>query len=316
MKFAYHGVVAVFLGGSLAWAAGTSESTPEEAEPFTFDDYYDAGKALFDQFAPPEVKENYVFPSREEWTHFATRLQGALEGNSLEDLAEYEPEARAALEALQSFPGTEDYTEWLEERLDYIEAAKRASVEEKAVAQPKLEVVKTDIPHLELWRGRLASRRVPKRASEFIPELEGIFNEAGMPPELAWLAEVESSFNPEARSPVGARGLFQFMPATAKDMGLSTEKPDERVDPEKAAKAAARYLHFLHVRFNDWPLTLAAYNAGLGRVRRTLKKHDAKTFGEISAHLPAETRMYVPKVLATIERRAAMRWDEMAGPKS
>lgn len=219
--------------------------------------------------------------------------------------------------ALKSLPGAEDYTEWLEERLDYIEAASRVSDEKPSEPKQVEAPVEPEvaIPHLELWRGRMASRRLPSRADEFMPRLEEIFVEEGMPPQLAWLAEVESSFNPEARSPVGARGLFQFMPATAKDMGLSTVLPDERNDPQKSAHAAAKYLLFLHARFDDWPLTLAAYNAGLGRVRRTLKKHGAKTFGEISSHLPAETRMYVPKVLATIETRSGMKWEELSGPR-
>ena len=228
MKIVYRYAVTALLAGSVAWASEPTEPDSGEEVPFSFDDYYDAGKALFDEWAPPEIKAEYEFPSREQWTHFATRLQGALEGNSLEDLAEYEPEARAALAALQSISGTEDYTEWLEERLDYIEAAKRVSVEKEptTVVEPKGPM--TEIPHLKLWRERLVTRRMPSRATELMPQLAEIFTEEGMPSELAWLAEVESSFNPEARSPVGARGLFQFMPGTAKDMGLSTEKPDER----------------------------------------------------------------------------------------
>src|SRR5690606_37921070 len=116
-------------------------------------------------------------------------------------------------------------------------------------------------------------------------------------------AEVESTFNPVARSPAGARGLFQLMPATARELGLRTFFPDERTDPAKSAQAAARYLRQMHDRFGDWPLALAAYNAGPGRVRRTLEQHGAETFAGIAAHLPAETQMYVPKVLATIEAR-------------
>jgi membrane-bound lytic murein transglycosylase D len=128
----------------------------------------------------------------------------------------------------------------------------------------------------------------------------------GVPPELAWLAEAESSLNPQARSPVGAKGLFQFMPETAKSMGLSTFLPDERTHPEKSARAAARYLRTLHGRFGNWALALAAYNAGEGRVSRTLAKHGAKSFTAIADALPAETRMYVPKVCALIAMRAGV----------
>jgi len=148
-----------------------------------------------------------------------------------------------------------------------------------------------------------------------MPRLRAAFMAEGVPPELAWLAEAESSFNPDARSPVGAKGLFQFMPDTAKAMGLSTLLPDERTNPEKSARAAARYLRALHGRFGNWALALAAYNAGEGRVSRTLAKHGAKSFTAIADALPAETRMYVPKVCALIETRAGVAPHAIAAPR-
>jgi membrane-bound lytic murein transglycosylase D len=91
--------------------------------------------------------------------------------------------------------------------------------------------------------------------------------------------------------------------------------PDERSHPEKSARAAAQYLRQLHGRFGSWPLALAAYNGGQGRVSRTLKKQNATTFEEIADALPAETRMYVPKVLATIEVRAGIAPEKIAAPR-
>jgi membrane-bound lytic murein transglycosylase D len=139
-----------------------------------------------------------------------------------------------------------------------------------------------------------------------LPRLHAAFAAEGVPPELVWVAEAESSFNPTARSPVGAKGLFQFMPATAQAQGLSTFLPDERTDPEKSARAAARYLRQLHRRFGNWALALAAYNAGEGRVARTLAARRATSFTAIADSLPAETRMYVPKVCALIATRAGV----------
>jgi membrane-bound lytic murein transglycosylase D len=136
-----------------------------------------------------------------------------------------------------------------------------------------------------------------------MPRLGPAFVAEGVPPQLAWLAEVESSLNPEARSPGGARGLFQLMPDTAHALGLSTFLPDERTDPEKSARAAARYLHTLFVKFGSWPLALAAYNAGEGRVSRLLASRGASDFAGVSSALPAETRMYVPKVCALVAVR-------------
>ena len=159
------------------------------------------------------------------------------------------------------------------------------------------------VPYYNFWLGRVRACSIPPGA-ELVPQLREAFVAEGLPPGLVWLAEVESTFNPEACSPAGARGLFQLMPATAKELGLSTALPDERADPGKSARAAAHYLKQLHDQFGDWPLTLAAYNAGPGRIRRTLAAAGTDSFAAIAENLSAETRMYVPKVLATVEVRS------------
>jgi membrane-bound lytic murein transglycosylase D len=93
------------------------------------------------------------------------------------------------------------------------------------------------------------------------------------------------------------------MPDTAHSLGITTYLPDERTDPEKSAHAAARYLRSLFMKFGSWPLALAAYNAGEGRVNRLLASHGATDFAGVSPALPAETRMYVPKVCALVALR-------------
>ena len=286
---------------------------------------YELGKSLFEALAPEEIKAQFEFPTKEQWDSFATRFQQTLEGDRLEDLAEFEPEARSALVALRALPGYGDYADWLEERIDYIEAAKQA------VAQPEPTTVPPSpapapaprpapvpaarpapiIPHYALWLERMQGRPVPPRAAQLLPMLRRTFAAGGIPAALVWLAEAESTFNPNARSPSGAKGLFQMMPGTAKELGLSTFLPDERTDPEKSARAASQLLRKLHAQFGDWPLALAAYNAGAGRVQRTLDKKGAKTFAEIASSLPAETRMYVPKVLATLAVRSGVTPDRL-----
>jgi membrane-bound lytic murein transglycosylase D len=139
-----------------------------------------------------------------------------------------------------------------------------------------------------------------------MPLLSSCFMDEKSPGALAWLAEVESTFNPSARSPAGACGLYQLMPATAQGLGLSTWMPDDRTHPEKSARAAARLLRSLYLKFGDWPLALAAYNAGEGRIRRLLAKSGTSTFAGIADSLPVETRLYVPKVLATIATRTGI----------
>ncbi|NCC49632.1 MAG: lytic transglycosylase domain-containing protein, partial [Spartobacteria bacterium] len=165
------------------------------------------------------------------------------------------------------------------------------------------------------WEKALKSRPAPKNARQLVPDLKEIFKAQGVPPELVWLAEVESSMNPNAKSPVGAAGLFQFMPATAERFGMKVSPNDDRLDPRKSARAAAEYLKILHRRFDDWPLALAAYNAGEGRVGKLLKQHSAKTFDDISSRLPVETRMYVPKVMAMVALRENIDPATLPAPK-
>lgn len=140
-----------------------------------------------------------------------------------------------------------------------------------------------------------------------LPRLRIIFEREGIPSQLVWLAEVESRYNPRAVSCAGAAGLFQLMPATAKRFGLRTGTIDERIVPERNATAAARYLKFLHRQFGCWPLAMAAYNAGEGRVARLLQTHTAENFAQIAAFLPRETRNFVPKVMTVV----ALREDQM-----
>ncbi|MFI5335697.1 MAG: lytic transglycosylase domain-containing protein [Opitutales bacterium] len=302
--------------------AQTPPPPPVEAKPtaHTQDELYDLGKALFDEYAPPEVKAQYDFPTSRQWDEFAGRLQQALEQNDLRALAAYEPEARAALAALRALPDYADYAEWLEARLDYIEAARLATGQPPIVVPPQPPVARPGqplpalVPYYDLWVRRIQARRTPDRAASLLPVLRAAFVAEGVPGEFAWIAEAESTFNPAARSPAGAKGLFQLMPETAQGLGLRTFLPDERTDPEKSARAAARYLKALHGRFGDWPLTLAAYNAGEGRVRRLLDRQGAKTFAEIALALPAETRMYVPKVLAIMEVRTGVAPGQLDAP--
>jgi membrane-bound lytic murein transglycosylase D len=105
------------------------------------------------------------------------------------------------------------------------------------------------------------------------------------------------------------------MPDTAKGLGLSTWMPDDRTDPKKSAGAAARLLNKLYSRFGDWPLALAAYNAGEGRVSRTLAARKGKTFADIAPALSVETRLYVPKVCATIALRTGVAPEKLGVPR-
>ena len=293
-----------------------AEPPPRPVPPqpeISAEEAFRVGKDLFDTFAPPEVKARYEFPDKAQWDAFAARLQAALDGDSFEVLAQYEPEARTALAALRAIPGVEDYADWLAERLDYIEMAGQVAKQAPLAAPGKPTV--QFIPHYELWLARMQASPRPSGAEKYVPLLRPVFSAGLVPADLVWLAEVESTFNPAAHSPAGAAGLFQLMPATAKELGLRTFLPDERSDPQKSAQAAARLLRNLHEKFRDWPLALAAYNAGAGRVQRALEKKKARTFAEIAPALSVETRLYVPKVLATLQVRAGVSPGTLTAPR-
>jgi membrane-bound lytic murein transglycosylase D len=298
----------------IAVAAAAEPAAP----PADSDELYKAGQQLFDEYAPQEVKENYAFPSKEDWDAFNKRLQYALQNNSLEELAAFEPEARAVLAAASVVPGYEDYAEWLRQRIDEIEAARQALAPATPLSPsaPNPGKPPSAIPFFDLWLAREQSHQVPADAAALMPRLRAAFAAEGVPPELAWLAEAESTLDPSARSPAGAKGLFQFMPDTAHALGLRTFLPDERTDPDKSAHAAARYLRRLYAKFGTWPLALAAYNAGEGRVSRALASRSAIDFAGVAPALPAETRMYVPKVLALVDIRAGEAPEKLPPPRA
>ena len=139
------------------------------------------------------------------------------------------------------------------------------------------------------------------RLSRYRPLVENIFAEFHLPSDLVFLSLVESGFNPYAYSRAKATGPWQFMKGTAKVYGLRVDSYiDERRDPIKSSVAAARYLRDLYDLFGTWPLAMAAYNAGEGKVMRALQKAQAESFTDISKTrlIRRETKEYVPRFMA------------------
>jgi membrane-bound lytic murein transglycosylase D len=163
---------------------------------------------------------------------------------------------------------------------------------------------------------KVSSGPWPALAKQYVPELKPIFAAQQIPPELVWVADAESSFDPGARSPTGAAGLFQLMPDTARRFGLSLWPRDQRYQPEPSATASARYLKYLYDRFKDWRLVLAAFNAGEGTVQKLLGRYKSDSYDGIAEHLPAETQMYVPRVEALVLRREGAKLEQLSIPPS
>jgi membrane-bound lytic murein transglycosylase D len=238
-------------------------------------------------------------------------------GSNVYDLAPLRSSATKLLPLLRQSQETRSYAEWLQNHLDYFEVA------EELLRRAQRPSTKRGAPALppdpetqrEVWDKQLENRPLPAGAQTYVPRLKPIFRSQGSPEPLVWLAEVESSFNPQARSPVGAVGLFQFMPVTARSLGLSLSPQDERLNPEKSGGAAGKYLRYLCNRFEDWRLALAAYNAGETRVHNLLVQYKTRNFYTISPKLPAETQLYVPKIEAVLRKREKVALTSLRLPK-
>jgi len=191
-----------------------------------------------------------------------------------------------------------------------------AGAETEKAVKADLEATEHDVPipqndrvlaYVELFQGRLRDyiQESLARGTRYLPMIQNVFRAEGLPLDLAYIPVIESGFKTNALSVKSAKGPWQFMKATASDQGLKTDwYVDERSDPEKATLAAARYLKFLYEMFNnDWHLVLAAYNGGLGRVQRAMKRSGQEDFWTLASntrYLPRETREYVPLILAAI----------------
>jgi membrane-bound lytic murein transglycosylase D len=150
-------------------------------------------------------------------------------------------------------------------------------------------------------RGRGTFERAFARSGAYHDMMVSILKQEGVPQDLIYLAQAESGFHPLAVSRAGARGIWQFMGSRARGYGLQRSMwVDDRQDPEKSTRAAARHLKDLYAQFGDWYLAMAAYNSGPGTVQAAVRRTGYADFWELYRRnvLPKETRNYVPIILA------------------
>ncbi len=303
----------------LIWLAIAQLARSQTNEPaLDVGDLLDSAQQWAQDNLDSDVLQALQSVDREQVEDFLNHCQDYLKGDYVLDVARLKEAAGIVLPLLEAHAETRPYAAWLRERMDYFDAA----AELKAVTPPPRPETPTNPPaapnpsfaaEREIWIKKVAPRPLSSGAEQLIPQLKAIFVEEHVPPALVWVAEVESGLDASARSPAGALGLFQLMPATAKDLGLSLWPFDQRKQMEPSAHAAAKHLRQLHRQFGDWRLAVAAYNCGAGTVQKLLHRYKTGSYADIATHLPAETQMYVPKVEATILHREGLALEKL-GP--
>jgi membrane-bound lytic murein transglycosylase D len=178
------------------------------------------------------------------------------------------------------------------------------AVREEAIDLP-VEINDAVLSCIDLYQGRLRDwfAAALARGGRYLPFIRATFASEGIPQDLAYVALVESAFKPAALSRARAKGVWQFISATGKRYGLEQDWwLDERSDPEKATRAAVRYLKELYAEFGDWNLAMAGYNAGEGKVRSAISRYGTRDFWELrqTRGFKRETKNYVPMIHAAI----------------
>ena len=306
------GILVLFLAGSLiAWAQDDAVTMPDIIQGVQ-------------QFAQENLDTNVLnaLPKVDDPAvqQFFREAQQRFQGDYVVDLAALRQTAQTVLPLLESSEETQPYAAWLKAQMDYLDLADeiRLTIPPPTVeTNPPPQSVLNPPPQKEreLWVKKVSVSPWPALAKEYVPALKPIFTAQKIPPDLVWMVEVESGFDRRALSPAGAAGLFQLMPDTARRFGLSLWPRDQRYQPEPSATASARYLKYLHDRFKDWRLALAAYNAGEGTVQKLLDRYKADNYDAIAGHLPAETQMYVPRIEAVLLQREGANLEQLSAPQ-
>ena len=225
-------------------------------------------------------------------------------------------ENKVELEALQEQPPSDNTADQKAEPAPIDEANEVTNYPVdpnlKAKAAAEIKATHSDLPLMMTdpvagyinyfsTRGKGTLEHGLERSGRYRAMIESILKEEGVPQDLIFLAQAESGFHPYAVSRVGARGIWQFMGSRARGYGLHRDTwVDDRQDPEKSTRAAARHLKDLYNQFGDWYLAMAAYNSGPGTIQSAVKRTGYADFWELYRRnvLPKETRNYVPIILA------------------
>jgi membrane-bound lytic murein transglycosylase D len=205
-------------------------------------------------------------------------------------------------EPKNSFQDKPIYINWQKAEDLVFDSTNSVLSESCLVNAPKILLNKNASPYVKsfLIKEEESLQNTKERSAYFFKMMDGIFTKYGLPTELRYLAVVESDLKTTATSRVGAKGLWQFMPQTARDLGLKVKyKYDERTYAYKSTVAAAKYLKDLYAQFGDWLLVIAAYNCGPVPVSKAIKMSGTKNFWTLQYYLPKESRFHVKRFIGT-----------------
>ena len=278
----------------------------------------DAAKKNFDNAFNALLGSDFDIRSDERLSQEFDRIVTGVDQLNLGDFSE----AGASQASQEAAPGSQDSTQdpqqksepaAIDQTIDQTNGVTpSADASVKAKAQAELKRTHSDLPLMMTdqvagfisyfsGRGRGVFERAFARSGRYHDMIVSTLKEEGVPQDLIYLAQAESGFHPLAVSRVGARGIWQFMAARGRGYGLNHSMyVDDRQDPEKSTRAAARHLKDLYAQFGDWYLAMAAYNSGPGTVQAAVKRTGYADFWELYRRnvLPKETRNYVPIILA------------------
>jgi membrane-bound lytic murein transglycosylase D len=308
-------------GTAVAPSAAAPSATPKAAADPTTKLIGDADQRLNAGIA--ELKQGHLNKAREEFDKavdaYLTAPGGAYSTPRLADAYRRTLDA-IHLREIEALAAGDGFTEPLPEPASIDEVGEMtvaeapASEQTRRTAEEAVQEETNDFPvelndavlaRVELYQGRLREwfSSALSRGGRYLPHIREVFASEGIPQDLAYVALVESAFKTNALSRAKARGVWQFIPATGKRYGLQQDWwVDERSDPEKATRAAAKYLKELYSLLGDWNLALAGYNAGEYKVIRGISHYGTSDFWKLSRTraFRTETKNYVPMIHAAI----------------
>ena len=292
---------------ALAFGYGVGMAAPDSTIT-----HVHAAVSAYQQVAPPSATAPRYWAAPASTPRIAASGIGGDESAELSRLRDLvlrdEKRAAASGQDAPSFSRAPRYTSNMEQQaddVDDLDPAGAAALSRLQLPDLHIPVTRRTLKYVKFFtrtdRGRGMFETWLKRSGRYQEMIEGELRSRRLPEDLIWVAMIESGFDARAKSPAGAVGLWQFMPATGAVYGLSRNAfMDQRKNPRMASQAAAHHLRDLYLRFGSWDLALAAYNMGYEQLLNAIDKYGTSDFNELARQeaIPAETAAYVPKISA------------------